>query len=382
MSRHASVLLVTWDGAGNLAPERALLRALVARGHTVRALAHDSVREPLERDGAECLPLHGVRPYDSREPMPPGEELPFVRDHIWYAKAFATELLAAVDRFRPDLLLVDIALSYALVAARRSGLPTAVLGHFPYQLLLGPFAPLFESRLGEINAYAAELGLTPLASHQALVEAASLVLVPSYRPFDEIEAPAANVMHVGPWRSERNGCETWRRRVPGRPLVLVGLSTSHQNQVALLQRLCDALAALEVEALVTTGAAIAPEWLRAAANTTVLRFLSHDAVLPSTDLLITHAGHGTVMAGVTHGVPMLCFPMGRDQPMIADRVARLGLGSVADPEAPVAEIQRAVAAMLADAETRRRARAFAQSLVGHPGLDDAVRLVEGLLAPH
>ena len=67
MSRNASVLLVTWDGAGNLPPERSLARALIARGHTVHALAHDSVRETLERDGAACLPLHGVRPYDSKQ---------------------------------------------------------------------------------------------------------------------------------------------------------------------------------------------------------------------------------------------------------------------------------------------------------------------------
>jgi hypothetical protein len=52
MSRQAGVLLVTWDGAGNLPPERSLVRSLVARGHTVRALARESVREPLERDGA------------------------------------------------------------------------------------------------------------------------------------------------------------------------------------------------------------------------------------------------------------------------------------------------------------------------------------------
>ncbi len=152
MSRKASILLVTWDGAGNLVPERALVRALIARGHTVHALAHDSVRAPLERDGAEYLRLHGVRRYDSKQPMRPEEEMRFVLEHIWYARGFGSELLATVDRLRPDLLLIDISLTYALVAARHSGLPTAVLCHFPYHLVLGPFAPLFASRLNETNA--------------------------------------------------------------------------------------------------------------------------------------------------------------------------------------------------------------------------------------
>jgi MGT family glycosyltransferase len=303
----------------------------------------------------------------------------FVLDHIWYARPFGEELLAAVERIRPDLLLVDVSLTYAMVAAQRTGLPTAVLVHFPYELTVGAFARLFASRLGETNAYAAELGLPPFLSHQALTEAAALVLVASYQAFDRVEALPPNLVHVGPCRSGDVGHDRWQRRAPGRPLVLVGLSTSHQNQLPLLQRLCDALGRLEVEALVTTGAAIRPAELQAADNTTVTDFVSHDRVLPAADLLVTHAGHGTVMAGATYGVPMLCFPMGRDQPMNAARVAELGLGAVADAEASRAEIERAIASTLADATIRARASAFAASLVDHRGLEDAVRLVENLL---
>src|SRR5262249_45727634 len=213
------------------------------------------------------------------------------------------------------------------------------------------------------------------ASHRALLES-SLVLVASYRGFDEVDAPGANVVHVGPMRAAAATGPVWRRRAPDRPLVLVGLSTSNQNQVPVLQRLCDALGALDVEALVTTGPAIAPELLHAAANTTVVPFVAHDEVLPSADLLVTHAGHGTAMAGVTYGVPMLCVPMGRDQPFIADRVARLGLGPVTRPDASANELERAVPTLLADVAARGRARAFAESLRDHPGLDHAVGLVE------
>jgi UDP:flavonoid glycosyltransferase YjiC (YdhE family) len=110
----------------------------------------------------------------------------------------------------------------------------------------------------------------------------------------------------------------------------------------------------------------------------VVRFVPHDEVLPSADLLVTHAGHGTVMAGVTYGVPMLCIPMGRDQPLIADRVARLGLGSVLGPNAAAADIQRTVAAMLEDGTFAVRAREFARPLAGHPGLERAVDLIERL----
>ncbi|MFN8559985.1 MAG: hypothetical protein U0531_22400, partial [Dehalococcoidia bacterium] len=280
----AELVWVTWDGAGNLPPQRSLVAALRARGHRVRVLAHESLREVLARDDLDCLPVRGLRHYDSKEALAPEDEMPFVVEHIWYARPFGAALLAAVEERRPDGLLIDVCLTSALVAARGTGLPTAVLGHFPYQILLGPFAPLAASRLEETNAYARELGVAPFASHQALIEAASLVLVPTYRSFDEVEAPAPHVMHVGPCRSGHEGGEPWRRRVPGLPLVLVGLSTSNQHQVGLLQRLCDALATLDVEAVVTTGAAIDPDELRAGANTSVVRFVAHDLILPATDL--------------------------------------------------------------------------------------------------
>ena len=167
--------------------------------------------------------------------------------------------------------------------------------------------------------------------------------------------------------------------MPGRPLLVASLSTGYQDQAALLQRLCDALGNLDVEALVTTGRGVAPEALTAAANTTVVRFVAHEAVLGSADLLICHAGHGSAMAGATFGVPMLCFPMGRDQPMVADRVAQLGIGSVASPEATSLEIEHAIAKALADTGIKSRARQFADSVATHPGLDHAVELLERLL---
>jgi UDP:flavonoid glycosyltransferase YjiC (YdhE family) len=375
----SDALLVTWDGAGNLPPEHSLVRALIARGHTVRALAHESVRPALEADGAQWLPVPGLRHYDSKEPMAREEEMRFVVQEIWFARAFGSALLEAVQSRRPDLLLVDVSLTHALVAARHTRLPTVVLCHLPYHLVLGPFAPLLDALLPDTNAYAASLGVPPFASHQALLESGSLVLVFTYRSFDAVDTVAPHVVHVGPLRTSPRGGASWRRLSSGRPLVVVGLSTSHQDQLSLMQRICDALATLDVEVVVTTGPAVTPEALTVAANTTVVPFVPHDVVLPSAGLLVTHAGHGTVMAGATYGVPLLCLPMGRDQPMIAARVVELGIGAEASADASVDDIRRAVAGCLADAGIRRRAADYTRLVAGHPGLDHAVASIERLL---
>ena len=375
----SKILMVTWDGSGNFRPERALVRGLVARGHSIHVLAHDSLRSQVKEDGAEFEPLHGVLQCDSRDPLPPAEEMVFYLDNVWMAKGFGLELLSALDRLSPNLLLVDVMLLQALVAARSTGIPTMVLNHTVHSLMTGVFGALFDSRLAEINDYAAELGAGSFPSTQALIEGSQLVLVFSYRSFDPAETFPPNVVHVGPLRSASKTTNGWSRWMPDRPLVVVSLSTGYQDQAALLQRLCDALGNLNVEALVTTGRGVAPESLTAAANTTVVRFVAHEAVLGSADLLICHAGRGSAMAGATFGVPMLCFPMGRDQPMVAAIVAQLGIGSAASPEATAAEIERAIAKALDDAGARKRSRQYADSVAMHPGLDHAVALLAQLL---
>ena len=137
---------------------------------------------------------------------------------------------------------------------------------------------------------------------------------------------------------------------------------------------------LEVEALITTGAAISPSSLQLPENVSAVEFVSHAAILPNTDLLITHAGHGTVLAGATFGVPMLCLPMGRDQPQVAARANELGIAHVGDPNASVDELSEAIHRALDDAAMLRGAEGFADRNRHHPGLDAALNCIQRLIA--
>jgi UDP:flavonoid glycosyltransferase YjiC (YdhE family) len=49
----------------------------------------------------------------------------------------------------------------------------------------------------------------------------------------------------------------------------------------------------------------------------VVEHLSHGDILDRVDLVLNHAGHGTVLSSLTAGVPLVCMPMGRDQHDIA-----------------------------------------------------------------
>jgi UDP:flavonoid glycosyltransferase YjiC (YdhE family) len=63
-------------------------------------------------------------------------------------------------------------------------------------------------------------------------------------------------------------------------------------------------------------------------------------------LVITHAGHGTVMSALSHGIPMVCLPMVNDEPLVAERVASLGAGVSVSPSADEESIRAAILKVL------------------------------------
>ena len=367
-------LLVTWDGAGNLPPELSLAAALVRRGHRVDVLAQDCLKARIESAGCGFLPLHYAAQWSSADVLRPEEEGAFYWNNCVFAREYADDTKAAIEQGAYDALLIDSFLTFALVAAIASPIPTIALVHSLYDTLAaGPMAGAIDAGLSSAGKALKDLGITNIRRFEELLDATEAQLVFSFSEFDRTRS--SGLVHVGPLRSAEHST-AWSRRLADCPLVLVSLSTAYQSQAGLLQRICDALAPLAVEAIVTTGPAVEPSELHASDNISVVQYLPHEAVLPEASLLITHAGHGTVVAGVQHGVPILCLPMGRDQPVVAARVAELGLGTIVDPTSSAEELRQAVTALLEDHSVHSACRQFAANLTTHPGLEHAIELVE------
>jgi UDP:flavonoid glycosyltransferase YjiC (YdhE family) len=149
-----------------------------------------------------------------------------------------------------------------------------------------------------------------------------------------------------------------------------------QGQESTLRNICKAVSVLPIEVLVTTGRGIAPQGLSVSGEVQVRSFVPHDAVLPSVDLVVTHAGFGTVMYSAGAGKPTLCLPNGRDQNDNAARVEALGLGRALSPDAPPAAIGSAVMDMLGDDTLRAASRAFASGVSRFGELTRAADLIE------
>jgi MGT family glycosyltransferase len=164
------------------------------------------------------------------------------------------------------------------------------------------------------------------------------------------------------------------------PSVLVGLSTTYQHQERLLQVILDALGELEVRGIASSAGQVDLETLRCPPNVVVREFVEHATVLPDCDVMVTHAGLGSVAAALSRGVPLVCTPIGRDQHLNAQRVVSVGAGRNVGADAQVADVAEAVQAVLADHSYQHSARSLAEESRQAGGSTTAIEDLERLMS--
>jgi MGT family glycosyltransferase len=379
-------LVVTWDGAGNLLATLGIAQRLAQRGHDVRLFGHRSIQRRYGDRGWRFLAFDHTADFDSSVATNVDAEFQALAEKLWFSRSVARDVAAELEREPADVVLADCMLMGALSAGQAAGVPTAALFHTavaPFRA--GPMLEMMAPTIPAITAMRAELGLSGVDGMADVHDACALSIVAMPKEFEPEMPLPANAVHVGPvLDGPELAASTDHVDVADgpEPLVVVSLSTSYQGQAPLLQRLLDACAELPVRVVATTGPAVDPASIEAPANAQVVQFVPHDDLLPHASLVITHAGLGTVMTALSHGVPLLCVPMGRDQFFNAERVAQLGAGRVLAFDADTESIRSAVLGVLDDSGSRDGAKRMANVIASYAGATTAVseleRLIQGL----
>jgi len=371
------LLVVTLDGAGNWPPERSLIGELVQQGHNLTVVSDNAHRQDVERVGATFSPYRYAAGRDDLAEM----TLDYVISQIVLNPAHRDDLLAAVAEVEPDLLLVDMMMWSAIAAAESLQIPTVILWHsiYGYKPTLADLHPKAKQVLDDERT---KLGLPEVGSPREQAERSDAIIAFTLASFDEPPTPhPANLHYVGPLACLPGKVEGPAYELPfekgdDRPLVLVSFSTSFMDQLDALQRVATALGQIEVRGLLTVGPAMDASQLHLPENVRAETFVPHSQVLPQTRLVVTHCGHGTTMAAVTAGVPMLCMPMGRDQFDVRDRVIANGLGESISQKAAPNEIRDAIERLLASNDMPARCQAFAEMVDLPSGMKLAISLLE------
>ena len=391
------VLCSTTAGDGHFGPLKAVARACAEAGHEVRVAAPQSYAGAVRRSGLEQVVFADV-PSQVLGPVWAGladlgweEANETVMREVFGrldAQHALPALRAAVEAWRPDVILRDPAELGSLAAAEVTGTPHA-------EVAIG---------VGALEVWAQALLAAPLAELDALVglsDGQLLAAMAAAPVFTSVPASLDGTVGrsktaggeprpVIRYRASSDGGAVKRPRLPAGwgdpdlPLVYVTFGTVAAGLApfgGVFESALAALAELPVRVLLTTGHAggfeVARPW---PANAHVEKFWPQDEVMPFADAVVGHGGFGTTLTALGAGVPQVIVPLfTTDQDFNADRVVAVGAGvRLHGGPSAVSQLGPAVARVLADAEIRRRARDVATEIAALPGAAQIVREIERL----
>jgi MGT family glycosyltransferase len=386
------ILAYTSPARGHLYPIVPILDELISRGHDVHACTLSGELGSLAPIGVTAQAIdprvEAIEIEDWRARSLAGGTRSVFATLSARARVEIPDLTGAIDRNDPDVLLIDVNCWGAATVAEASGRPWAV--YSPYLLpLRSRDAPPFgfglrprSDRLGairdalgqplasagfdrmampSINRMRARHGLPKLARYDDLLARSPLLLALTAEGFEYPRSDwPANVRLVGslnwappepapPWLSELAD-----------PLVLVTCSTERQRDKRLIEVALAALPAAGIS-VIATSAAHDPRPFRTGPGSRVVRFLSHDAVLPRAACVVCHGGMGITQKSLAAGVPVVVVPIGRDQLETARRV-QVAEGGIRLPPrrlTPVRLVSAVRAAIDCRAGAKRVSRAYA-----------------------
>lgn len=415
-----TILLVLWDGGGVVPPLLGVAKRLVERGHTVVVLGDPTIEPEAAANGCRFTSLTEAPHRTSRDRSDdlirdylgrPRQHMREFREYFFTSGAgWTSDVLRAIDEHGVDLVMAEFMLIWAGVAAETRGVPFVSLSTFPYAVPSTGFPPLgaslvpvpkplqrsrdrlfgamserlYDGSKKTLNQVREQHGLPAVRHSLDQVRSADAIVVLTSRSFDFPDCPAPeNVTWSGPilddpaWAASTYS-PPWTHD-DERPLVVVAMSSTFQDQAKTLRQVVEALSELPVRAAVSLGPALEADEVPGADNVSVAASLPHGELIPQASLLITHCGHGTAIKGLAAGVPMVCIPMGRDQGDNAARIVASGAGVKLKRGAKAAKIKAAAERVIADPAYRDAAQRFARSIAAGVGDTDPVKTIEQAL---
>lgn len=184
----------------------------------------------------------------------------------------------------------------------------------------------------------------------------------------------------------------WLDALPDQPIVYATLGTVFNRTPGVLEAVVEAMAGEPVTMIVTTGRNRDPGDLgRLPSNVRAERYIPQSGLFPRCSAVITHGGFNTLIAALSHALPIYFLPISADQPWNAQRAVELGFGLSAgelgpDSVRPVvrpqrldpAQIRSAIRRLLKEQSFRRAAAAIRTEIEELPGPEHTARLLERL----
>lgn len=363
----AHILVAAMPFGGHVPPVAGVATALVERGHRVTFHTGAKYRRQAQATGATWLPWRHARDFDDadvhaafprmRRGSSPAAMISSF-EHVFFntgpgqledlRQAHAAgpfdAVLGEATCVGPGFLHDAVGVPWATLSLS----PLAILSrHLPPPGLpvlpgTGPLAAVRDAALRAavsatlgrgfrrvLNAARREAGLAPtrLLAFEPL-HSAQLLLAQGVPALEYPRPdPPTNLAFVGDTaRTLPSGDPPrWLAELDERPIVHVTQGTLDDDPADLYLPAIEAFGGTGVQLVLSWDGAerrlparsagvIAPGWV------------PHDLLLPRTSVMICNGGYGAVLRALSHGVPVIVAPAGRDKPEVARRVHYSGAG--------------------------------------------------------
>jgi UDP:flavonoid glycosyltransferase YjiC (YdhE family) len=372
----------------------ALGRALAARGHEVTLQTWRRWQQHVQAEGMSFAPAPEYQVF------PSGPEPLDFYEAVMHA---TVDTLPLVRELAPDVVVADILTLAPALAGEIEGRPCATLiphvyphgePHFPIYSLgarlprtaVGraiwrrgqkPVDRGLERGRTELNSTRARLGLHPLPHvHNGISR--QLALVATYPQLEYPRRWPDHVHVVGPLMWEPPARDV--QPPPGdAPLVLVAPSTAQDPRHTLLRAALRGLADAPVRVLATWNRRLPPVPLPVPENARVVDWVSYSRTMRHADVVVCHAGHGTLVRALASGCAVVACPAIGDMNENAARLDWAGVGvrlprRFLSPRAVRLAVERA----LGEPAITARAQEIAEWCAGHDSAAAACERVESL----
>jgi UDP:flavonoid glycosyltransferase YjiC (YdhE family) len=287
------------------------------------------------------------------------------------------ELTPVLYEFRPNLVVGEMFMAGAALAAEQVDVPFVVAGwpapldHPPQNA--DPFLNRARQRLDQILEQArvsgvnwTQLGPPALCSPHLHISYWSPSWFMGLEPATATRAPyGAQTVHVGGRAPTPKPPDAALPDPQDRPWVLITLGTTFNEDVAFFRMAAQAVVEMGGLPIIATGAPLDTPWVeevraRAPREAEIRAWVDLAAVLPYCAAAVQHGGAGTTHALITHAVPQIVVPHAADQMRQAYGVARTGIGvSLLPKNTSVAALVQVLSQLLPD---RAAPRINAQTL--------------------
>lgn len=268
---------------------------------------------------------------------------------------------AIMQRVRPDLFVIDLLLTDIAFSVRHSGVPLVLLN-----------TQLF-------NPWKEDEGYRPLMDHT------ELILCPQEFDFPGTERKKDSYYVESSIDLKREDAPfPWETVAQDKPLIYCSFgSQSHliDGSRQFFQAVIDATAARpDWQLILTTGSLSATEFKNVPTNAILVKTAPQIEVLQKASIMITHGGFNSVKECIYFNVSMICFPVIRDHPAIAARVAYHGLGLSGDiKEATSQLVESLIDRIINDASYNARMTAMSKIFRETEAASPSVQVIEKVI---